>query len=112
VGYRLLLDENVDREVGDRLAVFGHDIEYVTDVDELGAGTPDDALARYSTDDERAILTHDDDFVTTDHGADAVLFVADESMAAEDIAAVVDRMADAYPQEQVEGVQQVGREWL
>jgi predicted nuclease of predicted toxin-antitoxin system len=112
VGYRLLLDENVDREVGDRLAALGHDVERVGDVDELGAGAPDEALARYSADDERAILTHDDDFVTTAHGAHAVLFVADESMAAEDVATVLDRMADVYPYEQIEGIQQVGREWL
>lgn len=41
-----------------------------------------------------------------------MLFVADESMAAEDVATVLNRMSDAYPYEQIEGIQQVGREWL
>jgi hypothetical protein len=110
VGYRLLLDENVDREVGDRLAALGHDVERVGDVDELGAGAPDEALARYSAGERRAILTHDD-FVTTAHGAHAVPFVADESMPAEDLAAL-GRVADVYPYEQIEGTRQVGRGWL
>jgi hypothetical protein len=66
VGYRLVLDENVDRERGDRLTALGHDLERVTDVDELGAGAPDEALARYSADSEQALLTHDEDVVTND----------------------------------------------
>jgi hypothetical protein len=33
-------------------------------------------------------------------------------MTAEEVATVLNWMADAYPDEQTEGSQQVGREWL
>lgn len=112
MGYRLLLDENVEREGSDRLTALGHDVERVETVDSLGRGTPDDILAQYSRREERAILTHDDDFVAASHDAHVVLFVADESMTAADLATVVDRMADIYPCEELDGVQRVGREWL
>ena len=112
MGYRLLLDENIEREVGDRLTALGHDVERVETVDSLGRGTPDETLAGYSRREERAILTHDDDFVAAGHDVYVVLFVADESMTAADLATVVGRMADIYPYEELNGVQQVGREWL
>lgn len=41
-----------------------------------------------------------------------MLFVADGSIPAEDVATVLNQMSDAYPHEQIEGVPQVGREWL
>ena len=39
--YRLILDENVEHEVFHRLDNYGHDVEHVDFVPELGKGTAD-----------------------------------------------------------------------
>lgn len=61
--YRLVLDENLEREVAERLDEAGHDVEHVDSVDELGEGAHDTDLAAYSVETDRAIVTYDDDFV-------------------------------------------------
>lgn len=38
MGYRLILDENVEHEVFHRLDNYGHDVEHVDFVTELGKG--------------------------------------------------------------------------
>ena len=48
MAYRLLLDENVEREVYHRLDSYGHDVEHVDFSPELGKGASDDDLADYS----------------------------------------------------------------
>ncbi|WP_318570649.1 DUF5615 family PIN-like protein [Salinigranum marinum] len=63
MAYRLILDENVEREVFHRLENYGHDVEHVDFVPELGKGTADHPIAQYSLDTDRVIVTYDDDFV-------------------------------------------------
>jgi hypothetical protein len=46
-----------------RLEHYGHTIKHVDYVPELGKGTNDDAIATYSLDTDRLILTNDDDFL-------------------------------------------------
>ncbi|MEF8819186.1 MAG: DUF5615 family PIN-like protein [Haloferacaceae archaeon] len=113
MSYRLLLDENVDHEAGERLGAQGHDVEYVERVADLGRGAPDSAVAQYSATTERAVVTHDDDFVgTSPDEYHAVLFFEDASVSASEVATIVDEMSAVYPFEQVDGLQKVGREWL
>jgi putative intracellular protease/amidase len=61
--YRLLLDENIEHEVLDRLVDAGHDVEHVDTVANLGKGAKDTELAGYSVATDRAIVTYDDDFI-------------------------------------------------
>ncbi|PSQ04888.1 hypothetical protein BRC95_07600 [Halobacteriales archaeon QS_5_68_33] len=113
MAYRLLLDENLEHEVLDRLDG-RHDVEHVDLAPELGKGSNDEALARYSVETDRAIVTYDDDFIG-DVPPDqyrAVLFFEADTLPAADVAAIIDAMSDVYPYEQVEGLQKVGREWL
>jgi predicted nuclease of predicted toxin-antitoxin system len=63
VAYRLILDENAEHEVFHRLANYGHDVEHVGFVPDLGKGIADRPIARYSLDTDRVIVTYDDDFV-------------------------------------------------
>jgi len=114
VGYRLLLDENVENEATDRLTDAGHDVEHVDTVPELGKGTADEQLARYSLETGRTIVTYDDDFVAH-YSPDAyhsVLFFADESISVTELVAIIDAMAAVYPHEEVDGLQKAGRGWL
>jgi predicted nuclease of predicted toxin-antitoxin system len=113
MAYRLLLDENLEHEVLGRLED-RHDVQHVDFVTELGKGTDDESLARYSIETDRTIVTYDDDFVdeVSPEQYRAVLFFEDDTLPARDIAAVVDAMSAVYPHEQVVGLQKVGREWL
>lgn len=112
-GYRLLLDENVEHEVRDREAVAGHDVVHVDRVAELGKGASDEALARWAAERDRTIVTYDD-FVdgVPESAYRAVLFFEDDTVAAAEVAAVIDAMSTAYPHDVVTGLQKTGREWL
>lgn len=113
MGYRLLLDENLEHEVLTRLED-RHDVQHVDFVPELGKGTSDEALARYSIATDRTIVTYDDDFVgeISPEQYRAVLFFEDDTLPARDIAAVVDAMSAVYPHDRVDGLQKAGRDWL
>lgn len=114
MGYRLLLDENIEAEATDRLAAAGHDAEHVDAVAALGKGASDAALARYSVETDRTIVTYDDDFVARVPPEEyrAVLFFEDESVSVSELVAIVDAMAAVYPHDEVDGLQKTGREWL
>jgi hypothetical protein len=49
VAYRLLLDENIEHELFHRLENYGHDVEHVDFVPELGKGTDDHPVVAYSS---------------------------------------------------------------
>lgn len=114
MAYRLLLDENVEHEVGHRLEHYGHDVEHVDFVPELGKGVDDGTIARYSLETNRVILTYDDDFVLTvdDDSYHAVLYLVDASVPVETVADIIEAVARQYPQTELDGVQYVGEEWL
>ena len=112
--YRLLLDENLEHEVLDRLVDAGHDVEHVDTVTALGKGASDTDLAAYSRGTDRAIVTYDDDFIedvppTEYHAA---LFFGDVTLSAQEVATVIDNMSQLYPFEEVVGLQKTGRQWL
>jgi len=111
MSYRLLLDENVARSVGARLDALGHDVERVESVPSLGAGTHDEDIVAYLSDADRILLTYDDDFRTVTQGT-PVFFVADETLGADTVAAIVDAIAGHYPQSAVDGVTYASTEWL
>ena len=114
MGYRLLLGENVEHEVLRRLEDADHDVLHVDLAPGLGKGVTDRAIAQYSIEADRTILTYDDDFVGSVPPGQyrAALFVEDQTMSATEIAAVIDAMAQVYPHDEVRGLPKVGREWL
>jgi len=111
--YRVLVDENVERQVVARLAADGHDAVHVETTTDLGKGTADRAIAAYSLETDRLVLTRDDDFLTEfDPSAYAgLLFVPDESMDYREIGTAVTTIASLLPQRAVEQVY-VTRRWL
>lgn len=112
--YRFVLDENVEHEVGHRLRNYGHDIKHVDSVPSLGKGIADDSIAEYSLDTDRVIVTYDDDFVLKIDEDDyrAVLYVGDETLSTRQVADIVHAVTTAYPQEELDGLEYVGDEWL
>ena len=114
MAYRLILDENVEHEVCHRLENYGHDVEHVDFVPELGKGTADRPIARYSLDTDRVIVTYDDDFVLTvdDELYRAVLYFDDATLSVEQVADIIHTVSQNYPQTELQGIEYVGEEWL
>jgi hypothetical protein len=112
--YRLILDENVEHEVFHRLENYGHDVEHVDFVPELGKGVADHPIAQYSLDTDRVIVTYDDDFVLeVDEGLfRAVLYFDDATLSVEQVADIVHTVSQNYPQAELQGLEYVGDEWL
>lgn len=112
--YRLVLDEGIEHEVLHRLEDAGHDVVHVDLVWELGKGSDDRSIANYSLDADRLVVTYDDDFVLEldEDEYRGVIFVADATMSAREVADILDGMAERYPQEQIRGIEMAGREWL
>ena len=112
--YRLLLDENIEHEVLHRLENYGHDVKHIDYISALGKGTDDNSIGEYSLREDRVIVTYDDDFVT-DLGPDAfraVLYFDDVSLSSIQVADILHTMSQHYPQEELRGVEFVGRSWL
>ena len=114
MSYRLLLDENVEHEMGFRLENYGHDVEHVDFVPELGKGVEDERIADYSRSTDRLILTYDDDFVLEfdEESYRGVLYIPELAMHPADVADIVHQMSKDYPQSQVRGVERISSAWL
>jgi predicted nuclease of predicted toxin-antitoxin system len=114
MAYDLILDENVEHEVYYRLENYGHNVEHVDFVPELGKGISDHPIAQYSRETDRVIVTYDDDFVLKLTGDDyqGVLYVQDASLSVGTVADLIDNVATHYPQTEITGVEYIGEEWL
>lgn len=114
MAYRLVLDENLEREVMHRLEDYGHDVTHVDFVEELGKGSHDQTIGAYSQDTDRLIVTYDDDFVLEYDDSDyrAVIYFDDATLSAKEIADIVHAMSEAIPHYQIRGVEYAGSSWL
>jgi len=112
--YRLILDENVEHEVFHRLENYGHDVEHVDFVSELGKGAADHPIAQYSLDTNRVIVTYDDDFVldVDEEMYRAVLYFDDATLSVEQVADIIHTVSQNYPQAELRGLEYIGEEWL
>lgn len=63
---------------------------------------------------DRLIVTYDSDFYEMFTAADhaGVLYFEDEEMAAREVADIVHTASKHHPQDEISGVQRLGREWL
>lgn len=114
MAYRLILDENVEHEVFHRLANYGHNVEHVDFVAELGKGTADHPIARYSLDTDRVIVTYDDDFVldVDEELYRAVLYFDNAMLSVEQVADIIHAISQNYPQSELQGLEYAGEDWL
>ena len=95
--YRILADENVERKAARYLDKRGHDMEMVVDV--LEPGVTDETVVEYATETNRLVLTGDDDFLSRGY---PTLFQEDGQMSAFELAEIVDAVADAMSQSDLE----------
>jgi predicted nuclease of predicted toxin-antitoxin system len=111
---RFLLDENLEHEIFHRLENGGHDVLHVEVSEGLSKGDSDTELGACSRQDERVIVTYDDDFLTelSEEAYYAVLYFPDQSLSAREVAEVLEEISTYYDEEQLRGVQTVGRSWL
>lgn len=112
--YRLLLDEHIEHSARHRLRYADHDVDHVDFVPSLGKGADDEEIAQYSLESERAIVTHDIDFIVElpETAYHAVLLFEDESLSSREITIIINNMATVYSFEELRGLQKTGREWL
>jgi len=113
MGYRILADENVERATINYLRKLGHDVEWIGDVEELGLGADDGAIAVYGRETNRLVLTQDDDFFTQIDIEDTagVLFQKDQTLSAREVGDVVHELSKYIDQSDVM-LEYVSRNWL
>lgn len=113
MGFRILADEHCERQMVERLAAKGHDVERVVDVPSLGPGSNDRRIASYARDDDRLVLTSDVDFLSEfdadDHAG--VLFVPDDTLEAGRVVTIVSSIATYLEQDQITDVVYVTDSW-
>lgn len=109
---RLLADENVDHRIVHRLEHYGHDVEHVDFVSELGKGVDDERIVAYSLETDRAILTSDSDFLVAFDASEygGLLFVEDETLTVSEVADIVDAIDGAI--DDADGLFYVSSNWL
>jgi predicted nuclease of predicted toxin-antitoxin system len=113
MGYRILADENVERATINYLRKLGHDVEWIGDVEELGLGADDGAIAVYGRETNHLVLTQDDDFFTQIDIEDTagVLFQKDQTLSAREVGDVVHELSKYIDQSDVM-LEYVSRNWL
>ena len=109
-----LLDENIAAPLADKLDKAGHDVERVVDVNELGGGIDDGTIRLYAAQNDRLIVTSDDDFVQmpadTHRG---VFYIPDQSLSPHELYAIIQRVIEAFPdRETMDTVTYISTDWL
>jgi predicted nuclease of predicted toxin-antitoxin system len=108
--YRILADENLEPPTVRQLRKLGHDVERVVDV--LETGVSDEQVAEYAEEDNRLILTYDDDLIEeTDMSITGVLLQVDGSLSAKEVGDIVHEMSEYIKQDEVR-LEYVSRNWL
>ena len=113
MGYRLLADENVERATINYLRKLDHDVEWLGDVSELGLGADDESIATYAQENDRLILSQDDDFFTRlEIGQTAgILLQKDQTLSAREVGDIVHELSQYVDQSDVT-LEYVSRNWL
>ena len=89
---RIIVDENVSDAVVNAIRAAGHELELVRD--RYGTGTDDTEIQSRASEDGRAVLTHDDDFLGLDAPHAPILFMPEESPSVARVAGAINRLED------------------
>jgi len=113
MGYRLLADENIERATITYLRKLDHDVEWLGDVSELGLSADDTSIVNYARENDRLILTQDDDFFTrieVEHTA-GVLYQTDQTLSAREVGDIVHVLSQYIDQSTIT-LEYISRNWL
>jgi predicted nuclease of predicted toxin-antitoxin system len=113
MGYRILADENVEQATVNYLQKLDHDVERLETVPELGLGADDASIAQYARQDNRLILTQDDDFFTELNAEETggVLFQKDQTLSAREVGDIVHEISTHLDQSRVT-LEYISDNWL
>lgn len=113
MGYRLIADENIERQTCAYLRQLGHDVVWIGEAEELGIGASDRDIAAFSVATDRLVLTQDDDFFTVLESSDSagIRFQADQRLSSRVVGEIIDAMSNHVPQAAVD-LEFVSRNWL
>ena len=108
--YRILADENIEPPTVRQLRKLGHDVERVVDI--LEPGVSDEQVAERAEEENRLVLTHDDDLIEeVDMSVAGVLLQADRSLSAKEVGDIVHEMSEYIKQDEVR-LEYISRNWL
>jgi len=109
-----LLDENIAAPLADKLAKAGHDVERVVTVSTLGEGVDDTTIRQYAVQEDRLIVTSDNDFVQMPvESHRGVFYVPDQSLPPHELYYIIQRVIEAFPnREAMETVTYITTDWL
>lgn len=110
--YRILCDEHVRKQTSVQLRKLGHDVERIVDVPALGVSSDDGEIMAYAIQEDRLILTADDDFLPDPDRHAGVLFLPNERLRPRTIATIVDVVADAIDQDEIYDRVFLTTDWL
>jgi predicted nuclease of predicted toxin-antitoxin system len=113
MGYRIIVNENVESATIDLLRDLGHDLQWIGEVPARGFGADDREIATCSRESTRLVLTQDDDFFTDLNLSDSygVLFQTDQTLSSRDVGEIVHEMSQYIDQSQVV-LEYVSSSWL
>jgi uncharacterized protein with PIN domain len=83
---RFIADEHISNATVGALRAAGHDVVLVRET--LGEGTDDGVILQYALDEDRVVLTRDDDFVGRSESHRGVVYIPGSATAARIVAAV------------------------
>ena len=109
-----LLDENIAAPLADKLDKAGHDVARVVDVSELGEGVDDTTIRRYAVQEDRLIVTSDNDCIQMPIDAHrGVFYVPDQSLPPQELYHIIQRVVEAFPdREAMDTVTYITTDWL
>ena len=107
MGYRILADENVERQAARYLEKRGHDVEMVVDV--LAPSVDDKEVVARATDENWIVLISDSDFLSKGL---TTLYVPDDELDAFPLAEIIDTIAGHVDQDELPNNTYVTRSWL
>ncbi len=109
---RILADEEMESPTVHRLRNYGHDVVHVARRDDL-RGSSDDRVGEIAAEENRLVLTHDDDFlIIPEKEHDGILFVPDSGMSPKEVADAVNEISEYMPKDEIESVVYVTEDWL
>lgn len=109
---RILADEEMESLTVHRLRNYGHDVVHIAYRDDL-RGATDPQVCEVAAENNRLILTHDDDFLAlSDERHYGVLFVPDTDIPPERVADAVDEISEQMSEDKIGSVVYVTDRWL
>lgn len=96
MAYRIICDEHIEQQIVTYLEREGHDAIHVETALSLSADDTD--IAAYAREEDRVVLTNDDDFLDTDEFPKiTVLYYPDNELPEHELAMMVSELTIYYP---------------